>query len=579
MPTHDNQFGQRDLPRRKTGADAGAQSSDPNRLRLLLEEKKRRSVDTARVLTLTDKQKAFIENPARIRLALGSNRAAKTSMALLDAALIVCGWHPVRTFKRGYHGRLYFVGKDAKALGEVFYRKLRGWGEFKIIKDKETNQWRSYNENVEPERAEEAEMAPPLIPDRFIHPDIKKGSAFRSFKTKELKKLVVKNDLGQIWHLDFFTSEGEPPRGANIDGVYFSEEIENPEWYNEMRMRLTDRRGFLVWDAAQQDGSDALAELESRADREMSLPNPTVWKCRWSMYDNPYLPIQAIEDAKRDLTSEDEIRVRIYGESATNKIRCFPEFSAVTHAFKRQWLPKGHIPLDWTRYMGFDPGYETAAAVFFAVPPTSYEFHPSLVLAYDEIYLWGKAVEEHVEAMRRKMEGQSIYEFIFDDTQSRKHESTGVTIRDQYLRVMRQLGVQSEKNGVGYTPGYDDRDAGAEIVRSALRRQVNGMPKLMILEDTCPNLVNELRSLKRDKTKSKYRGVMYKDAPAPNQAAHSYDATRYVLGARPVYHPPRKGKNPRDVRYEQYLRSMKREKRDTAVVLGPRRRKREEALA
>lgn len=577
MPSIENQLGQRALPRRK-GDRPDAGTANPERMRKILVEKRRRAVDTLKILTLTAKQKAAIENMARIRLFLGANRAGKTSIALMDAALIVCGWHPTRKYKEGYHGRLYFVGKDAKALGEVFYRKLRGWGEFKIIRDKQTKKWRSYNPNEEPERSLEAEMAPPLIPDRFIHPSVKEGSTFRIFKTKELKKLVVKNDLGQIWHLDFFTSEGDPPRGANIDGVYFSEEIENPEWYNEMRMRITDRRGFMLWDAAQQDGSDALSELENRADEEINSPNPAVWKTRWSLYDNPYLAVDSIEEAKRDLTSEQDIRVRIYGEAATKKIRCFPEFAAATHTFRRQWLPKGNVPLDWTRYMGFDPGYEAAAAIFVAIPPPEYEFHPKLYLVYDEIYSPGASVEENVALIARKMEGQSIRAFFFDENQCSKHESAGVTIGSQYLRAMREKNVRSEANGVGYFPGFDDTAAGAEIVRSAMRKRYDDMPYLMILEDTCVNLVKELRSLKRATKRSKRRNMIYLDTPADGQDDHAYDALRYVLGGDPKYHKPRPGKSPRDLRYERYLRWQRGQERQSSVVLGPRRRQPEEVL-
>jgi hypothetical protein len=498
------------------------------------------------------------------------HNTGKTSMLACDASLIVTGQHPTRKYPNGYEGRLYFVGKDSTALAEVFYKKMFKKGEFTIIRDEATNQWRSFHPVNDAHRKHESRQAPPLIPQRFV-----KMKLMRSKKGEQPRKIVCENHLGQKWELSFFTGEGEPQRGVNIDGAYFSEELTEPEWYNETIMRLTDRKGFLFWDAAQQDGSDALSTLDERADREMGSANPYVWKTRWSMYDNPFLDPEEIENRKKDLLTEDDVRVRIYGEPAVKKIRLFPEFAVATHTFKREWLPQGpHVPPDWTRYMAFDPGYECAAMLFLAVPPPEFSFHPDLWLCYDEIYVQNMGVDQHVHLISQRLAGQSIHAFLIDSHQAQKHDASGKEILHQYTESMRKHNCRSVATGTGFWPGYDDVRSGTELVRSALARCASGLPRLMFLEDTCPNAITELRSIKRDKTRSKYRNVQWLDVPAKGQNDHAFDALRYLVGNEPKWHRPKAGTNWWAKRFKTLQRRMRGESQ--SVVLGPRRRQPEE---
>jgi len=543
-------------------------TADPQRLQKILAERQRRRVETLKVLTLTPKQRQVIECISRIILTLGANRSGKSSLLAIHAAMIVLGIHPTRKFPRGYEGRLYFVAKDATAIGEVFFKKLFKRGEFKVIRDFETGEYRSFHPVIDKNRpTEQIEQAPPLIPRRFI--DFTRCS-YRNKALEQPQKIVVKNHLDQIWELSFFTGEGEPQRGVNIDGAYFSEELTNPEWYNETIMRLTDRKGFLFWDAAQQDGSDALSALDERADKEAHLPNPHVWKSRWSMYDNPFIDPEEIEVKKRELLTEDDVRVRIYGEAAVKKIRLFPEFTAYDHWFRREWLPNGQIPANWCRYMALDPGYELAAAIFLACPPPEFIKHKHVWLIYDEMYASNQSIEDHVKTIASKIGNTFMHAFIIDDNQASKHMATGQRIRDQYSEEMRKHRVSSEATGTGFWVGFDDVRSGTELVRTALRRTENGMPRLMFLEETCPNAQAELRSLKRDKRKGKYKSTQWLDVPASGQNDAAFDCLRYLCGADPKWRPLRARKNWADLRYAQWLRE--RFRRQDGVVLGPRPR-------
>ena len=54
-------------------------------------ENDKRKLETLTCLTLTDKQKSFLAHKARKRLAVGANRAGKTSLLAIDIALVLTG--------------------------------------------------------------------------------------------------------------------------------------------------------------------------------------------------------------------------------------------------------------------------------------------------------------------------------------------------------------------------------------------------------------------------------------------------------------------------------------------------------
>ncbi len=68
-----------------------------------------------------------------------------------------------------------------------------------------------------------------------------------------------------------------------------------------------------------------------------------------STYENEYLSKEFIEDFKSRLT-DDEVKVRIYGEFAALQGRVFKEFSRVRHV-----IPDQAWPEDWPVWCGIDP--------------------------------------------------------------------------------------------------------------------------------------------------------------------------------------------------------------------------------
>lgn len=81
----------------------------------------------------------------------------------------------------------------------------------------------------------------------------------------------------------------------------------------------------------------------------ISGEDPNIEAISGSIYDNPHISQDYIEDFKSRL-SEDEIKVRIYGEFAALQGRIFKEFNSQTHT-----LPYQEWPEDWPVYMAIDP--------------------------------------------------------------------------------------------------------------------------------------------------------------------------------------------------------------------------------
>jgi hypothetical protein len=81
----------------------------------------------------------------------------------------------------------------------------------------------------------------------------------------------------------------------------------------------------------------------------VSKRDPNIEIFQGSTYENTFLSKDFIEDFRSRLT-DDEVRVRIYGEFASLQGRVFKEFSRLTHVIDDQPWPE-----DWPVWAGIDP--------------------------------------------------------------------------------------------------------------------------------------------------------------------------------------------------------------------------------
>jgi hypothetical protein len=416
-------------------------------------------------------------------------------------------------------GRAYVVGATMQHLGEVLYRKLFRPGLFWIIKDEETGLWRTYRWWTDEHRKKERRPSPALIPARYI-----KSQSYRL--KKDLVPKTVKLHNG--WEISFFTGEGIPAQGFDIDVALCDEEVQSRDWINELFRGLIDREGTFIWSCAPQNSTETLLGLWEKKGLE-EFADLDVSGYRIPVTENPHIKPKEIERRRQQLTPE-EIAVFIDGYFATSSFLMFPEFSQGTHCINQSDLPGGQIPPEWTRYVAVDPGIGRLGVLFAAVPPPSHPWHDRVIL-YDEIYAPRATAYDFGQLMAHKSEGCAYEKFIIDMNRGSATESSGYTIAHQYETALAAYGVRSFATGSGFEPGFDDVVAGCSLIKTALRMRYDGRgSQIRIVRDKCPNLISEMTRLRRNRVKTQGGAWVYEDKPAPRQDSHLVDCLRYTLG-------------------------------------------------
>jgi hypothetical protein len=399
-------------------------------------------------------------------------------------------------------------------------------GAFKIIKDEKTGDWRAYHPINDKDRKSEAKPAPPLIPPRLI-----KNTSWVLKSANYIQTCELING----WTLYFFSSEGDPPQGFQLDLCVFDEDLSNENWVPEMQARLADRRGRMIWSAMPHSRSDALLSLAERADRAAEQGLSHIQRFTFRFLDNPF-----IEDAEKKVMLErwaalgdDNLRMRAEGEFTFDSLLVYPNYSPGIHGMNRKDLPEERVPADWCRFAAIDPGHAVTAVLFAAIPPSG-EF----CLLYDELYIRNCNALIFGDRFKEKVSGQEFYTFLIDSHGARLTDiGSGRSAQDQYTERLATLNVSSRTSGHSFVPGCDDVQAGLSSVRSALHVRPSGTAFLRVLRGACPNLEREL---KRYKKKSVNVGgqTIVTDEPNKRGEFHLVDCLRYLMAYEPRYHKP-----------------------------------------
>lgn len=546
--------------------------AEARELKLLLLEKAKRKIESLRLYEALPAQQAFHNSECRIRLARGSNRSGKTLSAAVEFARIVTGQNPIDRCTKT-DGRAFIVGKDLSHIGTVIYRKLFRAGAFKIIRDRETSEWRAYRPWKADDHAREAEAkpAPPLIPPRFV-----KSVAWEK-KAENIPALIT---LSNGWEIHFLSSLGKPPQGQDLDLVWFDEEIVDGEWWPEMQARLLDRRGHFWWSATPQLATERLVELHYRCEKEETIhreggPEPTAKEFELLLADNPHFP----EEDKRALGNsytDREYEVRILGKFAIESSKVWPEFSIGVHG-----IDYFDIPPDWTRYAVVDPGRQICAAIFAACPPPNsmmdipgqpqFRFADEVVF-FDELYIPNCDAGEFGRRMGMKCAGQMWEAFIIDTHGGRVTEAgSGKTIEAQYRKALEENHVQSVRTGHGFAWGSDDVAGGLEAYRAWLKVRPCGTPRFRILREKCPNFEWEI-------ARYRYKRIngIATDDPEPRGRVHLMATCRYLSLYGPTWVAPKPGHGRIGGAigaFRAKLARLRKANGGGAVILGPNRGK------
>lgn len=476
------------LPDFLTGMDA-------TRVREILAAVARRGAEALTLFEPQPKQAAFFESTAPERIFLGGNRSGKTTTAAVEAARVLTGRDPFNKLRKT-DGRMIAVGKDLTHAGKVMWRKLSRADQFKMIRDPDTRMWRAFRPNDPWDREHEhlKKPAPPLIPQRMI-----KSIAWENKKAGIAKEVVLKTG----WELTFFSSEGDPPQGWDVDYVWFDEEIISVNWYPEMAMRLIDRNGMFVWSATPQAGTEELYDLSDRAEKEKlardrgEAIDQGVEEFHMTMLENIHLDERGKKSALSKITSDEEYAVRVEGKFALAGMRVYPEF----HPSGLHQCDFFEIPPSWTRYMAVDPGVQVCGVLWAAVPPPhdtiirmpdqSLRDFAGHVVIYDECYITRCDAAKFAKTVAPRFKVGQIEAMVIDLQMGRQTQAQGKTVAQQYSDALKAEKLACRRTSHKFSWSNPDIKDGIEAVRAGLRMRTDGTTLFVVIKEKCPKLVEE----------------------------------------------------------------------------------------
>lgn len=549
-------------------------SYQAQRARKLADIKAARRMDALSLYESLPNQDEFHRNKAWQRVCRGGNRAGKTACCAVECARVALDRDPYKKYPPGPK-LIYLIGYDQDHIGRVFHRVLFRKGLFKIIRDEATGMWRAYRPSQDSHRENEAYPSPPLIPPEMIAEEPGWGNK------KERVFTVIRLTNGT--EIRAFSSKAEAPQGDPVDYIWIDEDIDDESWVPELQARLSDKKGRLVWSAFPQSANDALYTLSQRAAEEAELGRepPDVHEVVLVYSQNPFIDAEQRRLRLADFASmsPEELAARDRGQFLTDSILMYPMFHPRTHGAPQFYdgetpsdfelaLKDGQVPAEWSRYLSIDPGFTTAAVLFFAVPPPfKYGDH---VLLYDELYLRQCTADMLANAIAQKQIGQHFRGFVIDERGSRQSNAgSGMDVKEQYSRSFRAHRVESELTGNSFISGSDDRQARASMVRTWLSIRPDGTCKFRYLTGRCPNFEKEITQ--------KYRKNQLKDKTFEDVASakaglkcHAMAAFEYMAAYEPRYAPPRKPKSQYSPIYQAHLNELKQAKarNGSGVSLG-----------
>ena len=447
------------------------------------------------------------------------NQVGGSLAGFVEVARAVTGQDPYGKYPLK-DGRAVCLGYGEKHIGRVIHRYLFRAGAFKIIRDLKTNKWRVFRpwpQDQELEgrygdagREEEAKLAPPLIPQRFIDGRI----AWE--KRSEHVFSYVKFKSG--WELYALNSAGDPgqAQGFETDLYHIDEDVANDGWHEEAVGRCTMREGKIRWTALPHAKTDDIMNMIERADDEAEQAIPeeerTTIKISATIFDNPYMPAKSREENEKlwRAKGDDVWRKRALGEIDLSSIHVYPTFNKRIHTAIRvddegnevQKILKesnGHPPDDWCRYMIVDPGHSILGVLFIAVPPPSLGDYRVI---YEELYIRNADKKVFGQRVKERTRHNWFQDFIIDAHGGRLRElGSGVLPKRQYEEEMEQLGIECAERGSRFLNGSDDIKGREEKMREWLYIRADGMPKLMVVTFACPNFCREMERFKKKTTR------------------------------------------------------------------------------
>lgn len=195
----------------------------------------------------------------RGRLALGGNRIGKSDQGAYECALAITDKHPFRRYRK--NGKIWIVGLDFNMVRDVNIPKF----------------------------------------DKFLPRNYRVKSEY-----SKADKIWWVTGEDREWKVQFKSSDSGRAKfqADDVDCIWFDEEPEKVDIFNECMMRLIDRAGNWWMTATPINGTAWLKALSERDD---------IFVTSGAMWDNPHIPEEEIVKAAAELGEEERL-VRIEGQ-------------------------------------------------------------------------------------------------------------------------------------------------------------------------------------------------------------------------------------------------------------------------
>ena len=492
-------------------------------LKSFMREMKLRQVETLKLYEPLTWQDKFHASTAKECILSKGNQAGGSVTGFVEVARAVTGQDPYNKYPKE-NGVAVCLGYGEPHIGRVMHRYLFGWDAFKIIRDEETGEWRTFrpwdpDEDYkgiygDAHRKDEARPAPPFIPRRFI-----KG---KIAWVKNAERIFSRVEFINGWKLYACNSNGDPSQaqGFQANLYHIDEDVAKGGWYTEAVARCSVHEGLIRWTAMPHAKTEDIVNMITRAEEDEGKETPETVCIRASIFDNPYLPKKSREMNMRIWrdAGEDVVKMRAYGELTSSAVRMYPFFDKRTHSAirvlsdsdrrdeedgieVRHGIQKiltesnGIPPHDWCRYFSMDPGHQILGGVMIAVPPPELG---DFKIAYNELYIHQANASVFGKKLYDEARREHFHDFIADMHGGRLRQlgSGELPIRD-YERQLDKYNLRCEVRGSRFAAGCDDIKLREGKLRNWISTRDDGYPTLLVVADRCPNLVKEITRFKK----------------------------------------------------------------------------------
>ena len=462
----------------------------------------------------------------------GSNRSSKSLTCCVELARALLGCDPYDKYpKRNGSALLLGLKEDNIAM---LWRKLAHPGEFQIIRDEITNEWRAVRPDPDDPRhldpydlayCEKWKDAPPLLPPRLVNKDnISWDNASR-----EVPRTVIVPSTG--WRLECRPSGARPDQGDHLDFALADEEMEKREWYNEIVRGLTGlgkdtfRTPRFLWSATSQVASPEFGAMRENAMQHV----PGYARFSFIVDDNAYVPDAEKLFLYNSYLTEEDRQTRYYGVPAVSFRYVYGTYSAEVHGCE-----PFEIPPDWCRYAIVDPGTQACATLLMAVDPDEEHawIYEGWVMRNAEQTAWAYQLQER----ERGVQFESI---IMDERAGKQHAfAASKNTAQQFWLAAEQIDLRPRTFGPmnGFFPGTPDVKARTIALRNWLTIRPDGpfagTPILQIMRGVCPELDKQIKGAISDRRDPEKRQKF------DNQPCDLLDDLEYAAGFGPRYYSP-----------------------------------------